>query len=276
MKRIAVLITCHNRKIKTMACLKSLFQCTLPAEHSIEVFLVDDGSTDGTSNAIKENFSQVRIISGSGNLYWNRGMHLAWKTAAENDFDYYLWLNDDTYIFKDTLLVLLSTANSTENISIIIATTCTASGVITYGGRDLKHKLIHPQKVPTQVAILNGNCVLVPNYVYQKLGNLDPLFHHAIGDFDYGLRAGRLGIKLFIAPGFLANCELNESIPQWRSSSVPLLKRIVSLYSPAGRCNPKELFHYDLRHANIFIAVMHLFSLHLRMLIPGLWTKYIK
>ena len=49
-KNIAVLITCYNRKDKTLLCLESLFkQQGLGIDFSLAVFLVDDGSTDGTA-----------------------------------------------------------------------------------------------------------------------------------------------------------------------------------------------------------------------------------
>jgi hypothetical protein len=35
--------------------------------------------------------SEVHVIEGSGNLYWNRGMHLAWSEAVKSNkhFDYF-------------------------------------------------------------------------------------------------------------------------------------------------------------------------------------------
>ncbi|WP_333410708.1 hypothetical protein [Microcoleus sp. LAD1_D5] len=45
--RIAVLLTCFNRKQKTLACLEALFNQTLPADTSLTTYLVDDASTDG-------------------------------------------------------------------------------------------------------------------------------------------------------------------------------------------------------------------------------------
>ena len=71
--KIAAIMTCHNRKNKTMACLKSLF--TIIPE--TDVYLTDDGSTDGTSEAVLYTYPNVHIISGDGNLYWNRGMYVA-------------------------------------------------------------------------------------------------------------------------------------------------------------------------------------------------------
>ena len=85
MKQIAVLLTVFNRKEKTLLCLKNLYQQTLPNEYRIDIYLTNDGCTDGTPEAVKEQYPQVNIINAQGNLYWNRGMHLAWQTATQTN-----------------------------------------------------------------------------------------------------------------------------------------------------------------------------------------------
>ena len=62
--QLAVLLTCFNRKATTLRCLEQLNKQNITA--SMDVFLCDDGSTDGTSDAIKKLFPQVYIIKGSG------------------------------------------------------------------------------------------------------------------------------------------------------------------------------------------------------------------
>jgi GT2 family glycosyltransferase len=116
--KIAVLLTCHNRKEKTLQCLDALYaQQGLEEYFTIEVYLVDDASTDGTAAAITASFPNVHIIQGDGNLYWNRGMHLAWNTASKaRDFDYYLWLNDDTFLEKNALEIVLSMTHSNSMV----------------------------------------------------------------------------------------------------------------------------------------------------------------
>ena len=275
MKRIATLITCHNRKEKTVACLDALFANTLPEGYSLDVFLVDDGSKDGTEQAVHECYPQVNIIKGDGNLYWNRGMHTAWESAAKTkDYDYYLWLNDDTYLFKNTLEVMLSAVESTENKAIIIAACCSkATGDLTYSGFLSNWTQIMPEDKLVQAHTFNGNGVLISKFVYQEVGNLDPLFHHSIGDMDYGLRAIKKGIKSFIAPGFLAYCEAHDNMPEWCLASVPFKERVLSLYSPLGNTPPYYYFCFELRHFGVFVALKHLFSIHLRLLNPVLWQK---
>jgi glycosyltransferase involved in cell wall biosynthesis len=58
MIKIAVLITCHNRIQKTQTCLKSLFKQKKIENINLKVFLVDDGSTDGTKEYKKRIFKR--------------------------------------------------------------------------------------------------------------------------------------------------------------------------------------------------------------------------
>jgi GT2 family glycosyltransferase len=202
-------------------------------------------------------------------------MHRAWQTAAlTKDYDYYLWLNDDTYIYKNTLTALLSVATSTENKTIIVAASCSeTSGRLTYSGFLANGDLVTPTDKLVQAHTFHGNCVLISKYVYQQVGIIDPLFHHALGDMDYGLRAAQKGIKSLIAPGFLAHCEAHDSLLQWCLPSVPLGKRIKSLYSPLGNSQPYYYLRYSLRHFGLMVALKHLVSMHLRLFFPALWAK---
>lgn len=112
MQTIAVLLTVFNRKDKTLKCLQHLFN-QLPIEgYSIDVYLTDDGCTDGTPEAVKEQYPQVNIIHGDGNLFWNRGMYTAWEKAAQKGYDFYLWLNDDTILLPNALSKLLISSNN--------------------------------------------------------------------------------------------------------------------------------------------------------------------
>ena len=274
MNLIAVLLSCHNRKQKTLKCLKFLNdQVGIDTEYKIEIFLVDDGSTDGTADAIRLDFPQVKIIQGNGELYWNRGMHLAWKTATEvKDFDYYLWLNDDTFLFKNGLETIFKEAFLT---SIVCGTTKSSTkDDATYGGFLNKHnRLLTPNGGYQNADYCNGNCILIPRYVYKKLGNLDPIFSHALGDFDYSLNARKKGIVIKVAPEFVGICESHELTPKWRSNSLNVLNRLKNLYTPLSGCYPLEFFVFDKRHHGIFAACLHFFSIHIRSICPKLWSN---
>src|ERR1039458_788534 len=82
-KCIAVLITCHNRQPRTLKCLDILLKQDLPTGLRLDIYLVDDGSSDGTSDAVREAFPEVHVIPGDGSLFWSGGMCVAWQYAAK-------------------------------------------------------------------------------------------------------------------------------------------------------------------------------------------------
>jgi GT2 family glycosyltransferase len=272
--KIAVLMTCHNRREKTLECLRYLYgQNGINTDFKINVFLVDDGSTDGTSIAVSSAFPKVNISKGDGNLYWNRGMNLAWRTAANHgDFDYYLWLNDDTVIVEDAILEMLNCIRYLLVPGIVCGAICSDSTQrFTYGGVTKKGIPIEPNGNIQHCDIINGNCVLVSQEVFQLIGNLDPIFPHAIGDHDYGLRLLKKGGAIITTRKYIGYCERNVMLPKWCYKETPFFQRLNNLYSPLGNSHPKYFFIYENRHFGIFRAVKHFLSIHLRVILPRLW-----
>lgn len=266
---IAVLLTCYNRREKTIVCLKSLFRASLPDRFKLEVFLVDDGSTDGTSEAVKDQFPFVNLIQGTGELFWNRGMSLAWKKAANHsDFDYYLWLNDDTYIFGRTLDILIQDSQNKSNRSVIVGTTMDeANRRITYGGYRLQenNKIIAPNDFPQYCDFFNGNIVLIPKYVFQKVGPLDMKFHHGLGDIDYGLRAKKHEVESYVSSQIVGYCEENKGTQKWLSNDLSFRDRYTHFVGPTGP-DPVGCFILESRYLGLHKAIFHFITIHFRFL----------
>ena len=273
---IAVLLTCHNRKEKTLKCLQTLYaQKGLGVDFFVEVFLVDDASTDGTAAAIKIQFSPVNIIQGDGKLYWNKGMRLAWQTAADKkDYDFYLWLNDDTFLFENALQALINCSQLSKDRSVICGSTLSLNtNTISYGGFSKDSKMLIPNGKLQEVYAINGNCVLIPFYVFKRVGLLDKRFPHAIGDFEYALRVRKLNLQSFISEDYIGTCEGNEILPNWCSPVVPLNKRIKNLYSPLGNSHPYYYFLFEYEYYGILTAIKHFLTIHLRLLFPTIWIR---
>lgn len=243
---IAALIACHNRKAKTLACLEALFQNTLPEGYSLDVFLVDDGSTDGTEQAVRERYPQVNIIKGDGSLYWNGGMRVAFAAAMESDFDYYLWLNDDTLLYPVAIQSLVATSEDLQakhgkNVIVVGSTQDANDGRLTYGGvirpnkwKTLLFKLVTPKDVPIECETMNGNCVLIPRAIVKIVGNLEKAFAHAMGDLDYGLRARYAGFSVWAMAGFAGTCSNNAATGSFNDASIPVTARLRKMMQPKG------------------------------------------
>ncbi|TCS37172.1 glycosyltransferase family 2 protein [Reinekea marinisedimentorum] len=271
--KIAVLLTCFNRRLKTISCLKSLYDAKIPAGYEFDVYLVDDGSTDGTKQAVTSEFPNVKVITGSGDLYWNRGMVLAWERAiAHDDYDFYLWLNDDVILYNSSLECLIRDHNREPNSIICGSVQSGKDKQITYGGSIPSGPKIVPNGEAQKCIEFNGNVVLVPKYVYQNIGILDSVYIHAIGDFDYAMRAYRKNISSFVASEYVGTCESHDSAPAWCLPETNIFKRVKSLYSPLGNSHPYYFFIYEKRNFGIGTAVKHYVSIHLRLLFPVVWN----
>lgn len=167
-------MTCFNRRETTLKSIGALYEQVLPEGMDFDVYLVDDGCTDGTGEAVREQFPKVRVLQGDGNLYWCGGMRMAWAEAMESDYDYYLWLNDDTMLLSGALQTLLATARDVrlrEGYDGIIVGSCRdpITRRHTYGGRlkrnrccRLPDKPLPPSDRITPCDTMNGNLVLVP------------------------------------------------------------------------------------------------------------------
>jgi len=283
MRYIATIITCHNRKAKTLACLDSLFNNTLPEECSLKVFLVDDGSTDGTEHAVRESYPQVHVIKGDGSLFWNGGMRVAFSKAMEINADYYLWLNDDTMLYPDAVARLLAMADQqlrTHNKDAIVvgSTQSEIGGPITYGGvrrtslwRPLKFSLISPGSQEIQCYTMNGNCVLIPQIVARVVGNLDPAFTHTMGDMDYGLRATKAGFAILLIPGYAGTCSANIQAKKWMDTKLSFWQRFRKLKQVKG-LPPKEWFVFTMRHGSWAGPIYWVWP-YVKVIVSGLYRR---
>ncbi|MBU7583974.1 MAG: glycosyltransferase family 2 protein [Nostoc sp. TH1S01] len=279
---LAVIMTCHNRCAKTLACLEALFKQEISSDVEIQVYLVDDGSTDGTGEAVRTNYPEVIVIQGNGNLFWNRGMRLAFSEAMKSDYDYYLWLNDDTLLYPKAIDTLMATSQyliqqgHTQTI-VVGSTQDPITGLLSYGGvinsswwHPLKFHKVEPGEEVKPCLTVNGNCVLICRKVVQVVGNLDSSFIHSTGDFDYGLRNHHQGGSSWIAPGYIGTCKLNDLANRhlvWDEPSLNLRQRWQKINHPL--CLPiSEWRVYAGRHGGLFWPIYWLFP-YIRLIVKS-------
>ncbi|CAN1529871.1 COG1216 Predicted glycosyltransferases [Mycobacteriaceae bacterium] len=220
--RVAVLVTVHNRVETTV---RGLVQFALLVrnldEFEFTVFLVDDGSTDGTAAEVRRLPLDIDIIDGTGSLYWNRGMILAHQSAVSRGepFNAYMLYNDDT-VLTETFCDLIKAFRREGNAIVAGAFTDASTGEVNYSGflrvsRNRPLAFDRPQLVAgtlVPVDTFNGNLVLLPAEVFDSLGGLDPVFWHAFGDIDLGLRAQKLGIRSYVFGSPVGYCSRGTSL----------------------------------------------------------------
>lgn len=252
--KIAVLITCFNRKATTLASISALKNSTVDAG-MLAIYLVDDGSKDGTSEAVILAHPDVHIVHGDGSLYWNGGMRRAWQEALSAKADFYLWLNDDLAMLPGSLDNLLSTyrrlAVDDPGYIIVGKTRSTDLVTDTYGGRMRASKISRLRFRPMREGevycdTMNGNCVLIPAQAVEDIGINSQYYRHSMGDMDYGLRARRAGYKLYQSDepvGYQDANPIQYSRPRSKS-----WKALVSFVKDPKGMPLREWYHFCRQH----------------------------
>lgn len=250
---IAVLLTVYNRREKTIRCLQSLMESHVQAASKIcfTVFLTDDGSTDGTASAIEDAGFQIpiHILQGDGSLFWNGGMIHSWVAALHDsqDYDGYLWLNDDSVVFPE----FWEDLSVADQVSIktygkkgiyVGSTRSDVNGEFTYGGFDfvnrwtLKDKFVKPDGKsfqPCQCA--HGNITFISHEVVASRGILFNGYIHGAGDHDYTYLAYKAGFPVLVMPHYAGSCENDHEQDGYADFlHMPLKRRIAYLRSPFG------------------------------------------
>ena len=262
--RIIALLAVHNRRELTLKSLENLFEQegngTL---FDLTAIVVDDGSTDGTSAAIANKFPQVRLVRGDGSLFWCGGMCRAYEYSVDLKTDFYLLLNDDTLVYSDAIQRVLEAYKEKytgkDSDHIIVGSTCAPNTrELTYGGfkrvsnwHPFRYKLAGPKGVVQPCDTFNGNFVLIPKLVIDKIGFLDDHYSHRFGDTDYGLTASKGDCKLWVAPEFIGECSKNNPKINWDSAALSFLDRVRMLGSVKGM-PVRESRRFYKKHGGVF------------------------
>ena len=232
MKKIATILTVFNRREKTLSCLKSLFEAlqtynqTTTDRIVLSVFLTDDGCTDGTADTVRETFADkdIRILQGTGSLFWAGGMRLAWQAAIDSGtmWDYYLLLNDDTYMYNNAFSQLLEADEfgyrQTGQHGLSSGITCQPGNPkeTTYGGMNFVNKtkgrqeILQPSGKPQHIDMPHANILLVHQSAVQAMGIFYKGYTHGCADNDYGMMAHRHRLPVYSTARVCGECECDH------------------------------------------------------------------
>lgn len=219
-KKVGIVFPCHNRREITLQCLRSLARID-KSGLEVHIVVVDDGSTDGTSDAIRREFPEVEIFEGDGNLWFTAGTNRGIEAALKHEPDYVLCINDDEIFDSRFLRRMVETAEANPR-SIIGALLVLWDDMKTVfqvaprwktwqgGWRHYYQQTVHtvPDK-PFEVGLIVGNCVLVPVEAIRECGLMDEKNFINFGDAEWTPRMRRKGWKLLLEPRARVFCQPN-------------------------------------------------------------------
>ncbi len=236
MKEPVYIITpVYNRQATTVSYLQHLSQNgDLRRYHTV---IIDDSSTDGTSDAIRTHYPDVTILEGTGDLWWTGAVAMGMEYAAQQGAVFFIWLNDDCLPNPGTLAGLVDFMR--QHPGAIAAPTCYAimndTLVAQHNGSQKRQGCAAQLGEILEVDGMSGWCVGIPLSVFQAIGVPDARrFPHYSGDDTYIFRAYRAGFKAYLIGNFTANLigPVHEGlgIDKYFSAKLPAHKTFQALF----------------------------------------------
>ncbi|MEI7819675.1 MAG: glycosyltransferase family 2 protein [Verrucomicrobiota bacterium] len=267
-KKVFVIIPVHNRREITLGCL-----ACLRAAGDLDwanVVVVDDGSTDGTADAIREKFPEVILLKGDGNLWWTGGIVLGMKEAVRLKAEVIVWLNDDCHPRPGAMGALVS--HTLQAGSISVGQTLSSAGAHYFA---LTKTAWGVRSVPCAAGTVvpcdtfPGNFVAIPRRVVDQVGYPDArTFPHVFADIDYGLRARRHGFEIMAVGDAQGDGvdTVNPRAASWLLDQKPAGQILASVMNRTGTLHPKTYWKFATRHWGV-LGVIHWAQSYFRLAI---------
>jgi GT2 family glycosyltransferase len=247
-KSVYLIIPVHNRKIVTLNCLWQLRENKILGNYNI--IIIDDGSVDGTFEAIQLHYPEVVILKADGTLWWTGAIHKGMEYAYCQGAKYIVWMNDDTLPCYDALSLMVE--NCEKNPNTIISAQCYADQefkIPTYGGQKkgfLSLTLFHtPLGEIYPCDCMSGNLVCFPRSVIEKIGfPPSERLPHNCADIVYTWTAKKAGYNLIVCGDATAVCSFNPYEEGWSSSLISMRQRWSMLMSYKSNLYPPAFWYY--------------------------------
>lgn len=199
MNKVYILLPVHNRKHITERFMNCLSKQTY---RQYQLILIDDGSTDGTLDMVKEYEPSVICIRGNGNLWWGGSLHEGYKWICKNEVneeDIVMITNDDTEFEETFLEKAVNLLNTMQNTLLLAVNYNREREEIVSGGVEINWRTLSfsdtldAEKIdclPTR-----GLFMFVKDF--KRIGGFYPkLLPHYLSDYEYTIRAKKMGYNL--------------------------------------------------------------------------------
>ena len=207
---VAAVVLSYQGRDVTLQALESLSRVEY---EPLRLVVADNGSTDGTKEAVEARFPDVAVVRTDENRGPAGGVNLGLRWALERDFDYVLVLNNDIEVAPDFVTQLVRVAESDSSIGIVGPKgyfhedrnrIWSAGGILRFKEsvtRERGHRELDRGQYDRdgEIPYVNGCAMLVKRAVFEEVGLWDPLYFLSVEDADFCMRAKRAGWRCWYA-----------------------------------------------------------------------------
>jgi GT2 family glycosyltransferase len=209
--RVAIVVLTWNGRDDTLGCLASL----RAVEHEpLDVIVVDNGSGDGTAEAVREGFPEVELVRSEENLGFAGGNDLGIRHALERGADHVLVLNNDVEVEPGFVGALVEEAGRRPDAGALCSKILyfEPRDRIWFAGASFDPRRGYGRHVryrepddpaetePSETDRACGAAMLVPRAVLEQVGDFDPELFIYAEDTEWSLRARKAGKRHWVVP----------------------------------------------------------------------------
>jgi GT2 family glycosyltransferase len=208
---VAIVLLNWNGKTVTLDCLASLRAIRY---ERMRIVLVDNGSTDGSVEAIRRDYPEVELLEMGTNLGFARGANVGMRYALDHGAEMLLLLNNDTVVDPDFLRYMVEALTTHPAIGLVAPKIYYfeepnriwfAGGELSMWTGTLRHIGIrqydHGQyDLPREIPHACGCCLLARRSLAEQVGLLDESYYLYTEDADWVMRARRGGYGVSYEP----------------------------------------------------------------------------
>ena len=245
-KKIAVVIVTFNGAIWIKKNLNSLLNSNYP----IDIIIVDNASTDETINIVKQ-FKAIELIQNKSNLGFGKANNIGIDWAIKKGADAIFLLNQDTWIYENTISNLAEALFENPNLGIVSPIHYSADEITldenfnTYFNR---FKIVEDSESLRIVSFINAAAWLVSKECFSKTGYFDPIFNHYGEDRNFCERVKYHGFNI----GVVKNAAIcHDRIVRLNSNKIALQSKYLIL-NQIINCNNSLLHSILLGLKSVF------------------------
>lgn len=244
--KVTVIIVSYNFEQWITRCLDSLRASTAP----LSVVVVDNASADGTVQTIQQHYPEVHLIETGANLGFGKANNIGIEYAIEQGAEYCFLLNQDAWIDKHTVEVLVSLSQKYPSYGVLSPVHLNGQGdkldfgFATYSGLKTKEQLTAIKEDLVKTRFVNAAFWMIPTTVLNVVGGFSPLFYHYGEDIDFINRLTYHGYLLGYSPNVFG-CHDRENRKESRLVSYVPKEYIIYLSIPTSTTHSVKLLDLE-------------------------------